>query len=265
MTPSPLFFDSHAHLDSYQDELPEVLGRAAAAGVSRIIQIGLGPDRADLEKSLSLVSQDVEIFSLIGLHPHEARAYTKETVPILRELLNHPQVVGIGEIGLDYHYENSPREDQQVVFSQMLDLALEADLPVSIHSREAFDDTCRILAEKELLKSSGGVLHCFTGTAEEARKFLDLGAHISFSGIISFANAKDVIKAAEAVPADRILIETDSPYLAPVPFRGKRNEPSFVVHVAQALAKIRRVPVEELSKITAENTAKLFRLPPYSG
>jgi TatD DNase family protein len=258
------FTDSHAHLDrsEYDEDRLSILERARQAGVTTIINVALGPEEENFVRADDFVMSHKGVYLAAGVHPHDVRRMSDGTLSILRDYAERGRLVAIGEIGLDYHYDLSPRETQRRRFREMLELASEVRLPVIIHSREAFDDTFAILKETGVLSKTGGVLHCFGGTKSEADAFLSLGAYIGFSGILTFKKAASVKEAARDVPWDRILIETDAPFLAPEPHRGKRNEPSYVVRVAEALAEIKGVPLPEAANITALNSARLFRLPP---
>ena len=248
-----MYLDSHAHFDGAveQGDVAGWLGRAAAAGVSRMVAIGGSPDANRRARDLA------------AAHPHAMRAtagYDRDlaaTPPPLADvadLLRDTLVCAVGETGLDYHYEPETAPAQQALFGSMLELATAAGKPVVVHSREADADTLR------LLRAYGGpgVLHCFTGGADFARALLDLGLYISFSGIVTFRNAEDLRAVARQVPADRLLIETDAPYLSPVPFRGQPNEPARVVEVARVLAEVRGVAVEELARLSYHNACQLF-------
>jgi TatD DNase family protein len=261
---TPLFLtDSHAHLDRevYDEDRGEVLDRARKAGVATLVNVALGPEEAALSRAYAFALATTGVYLAVGVHPHDVGRMTDETLSVLRGYAGREKVVAIGEIGLDYHYDHSPRDLQRRRFGELLSIAVEKDLPVVIHSREAFDDTFAILEESGILSRAGGVLHCFGGTAEEAVSYMKLGAHIGFSGILTFKKAVNVHEAARSVAWDRILIETDAPYLAPEPHRGKRNEPAHVVAVAEALSKIKGVSLQEAARITTENAARLFRLP----
>ncbi len=246
--------DSHCHLDDAQfdPDREAVIERARAAGVDAMLAVGSGPP--DLEAGIRLAERHAQMVASVGVHPHEASQATPETFERLRELLAHPRVVAIGEIGLDYHYNFSPPEVQREVFVRQLDMARAASLPVIIHTREAWPDTLRLLKEARL---AAGIMHCFSEGPEEAEQVLALGFHVSFAGVVTFPKALRVQAAARMVPLDRLLIETDAPYLAPVPHRGKRNEPAYVVETARKLAGLRGVAVEEIAAATRENFQRL--------
>jgi TatD DNase family protein len=249
--------DSHCHLDDAQfdPDREAVIERARAAGVERLLAIGTGGGPPDLEAGIRLAEAWPHISATVGVHPHDASKATPETFERLRDLLAQPKVVGVGEIGLDYHYDFSPRNVQRSVFASQLELAAAAGKPVIIHTREAWEDTMRVLGPGP----HRGIFHCFSGGPEEAARVLELGFYISFAGVVTFPKALNIQEAARVVPADRLLIETDAPYLAPVPRRGKRNEPAFVVETACRLAELRGESFERIAAITTENFARLFR------
>ncbi len=253
--------DSHCHLDigSFEEDCADVIERAHRAGVARMITIGAsGPFEANLE-AIDIAERNPSISATVGIHPHEAATVTDELLQRIEKLADNPRVVGIGETGLDYYYDNSPRPEQREAFRRFLDLAKRMDLPVSIHLRNADADAAEIVAD-EGLGSAGGVIHCFSSDADAARTFLDLGLHLSFSGIVTFKTAEPLREAARIVPSDRLLVETDSPFLAPIPYRGKRNEPALVAHTAAVLAEVRGESIDALAAQTTENTIRLFRL-----
>lgn len=239
--------DSHCHLDDEQfsGDREQVIERARAAGVGTLVVIGS-------EGAVRLAEQYPFIFATAGIHPHDA---AKADLERIRDLLHRPRVLAAGEIGLDYHYDFSPRDVQRAVFAKQLGLAAEARKPIVIHTREAWDDTLRILREHGL--PHGGIMHCFTGGPEQASEALALGFHISFGGVLTFPKARMVRDAAALVPEDRLLVETDAPYLAPVPYRGRRNEPAFVLETARKLAEIRGVAPEHIAAVTAANFDQL--------
>lgn len=244
--------DSHCHLDSekFADDLDAVLERAAAAGITRMLSIGA----AELDGALKIARKYSHVLASVGVHPHDAAGVTAKTYDDLRALAKDSKVVAFGEIGLDYHYDFSPREVQREVFTEQLKIAGEARLPVVIHTREAWDDTISMLRAKW---SGGGILHCFTGTPDQAREALGLGFHIAFGGVLTFRTAEEVREAARIVPDERLLIETDAPFLAPIPWRGKRNEPAFMTETARRLAEVRGVSVEQIESITTANFERL--------
>ncbi len=246
-----MFIDSHCHLDdaAFDADRAEVIQRAIDAGVELMLAVGTGKGPPDLEAGLRIAQNNPHFVASAGVHPHDAAKSNAQTLADLERLLGNPKIVAIGEIGLDYHYDFSPRDEQQAVFEQQLEIAAAHRKPVIIHTREAWEDTMALL-EKHAAR---GIMHCFTGTPEQAARALDLGFYISFGGVVTFPKATEVHEAARQVPLDRLLIETDAPYLAPVPKRGKRNEPAFVAHTAERLAALRGVTVEEIARATAQN------------
>ncbi len=258
--PNLSFTDSHAHVDMepFDADRDGVISCAREASVDTIVNIALGPEKEKIERAYRLTQATNGMFMAAGVHPHDAAKMDDATPDYLREIASRPKVVAIGEIGLDYFYEHSPRETQRKVFGCLLDLALEMKKPVSIHSRDAFDDTYSLVRDRNLFRTVGGVLHCFTGTAKEAEAFLAEGAYISFSGIITFKKAENVREAARVVPLERMLIETDAPFLAPEPHRGKRNEPAFVVRVAETIAALKGLLVSDIAHATTINAKSLF-------
>jgi TatD DNase family protein len=269
-----MFIDSHAHLEGprYDGDRDQVLARAKHAGVEAFLAIGNGdgPDTADcgiqLSEKYGGKPEYPKIWASVGVHPHEASLANDEAYARVEQWARHPRVIAWGEIGLDYFYDHSPREVQRKVFSQQMELARAAKLPIIIHCRpsdnseNAWDDCLALIAEHWTSSGLGGILHCFTGTVEHARRGLDLGFMISFAGNITFPKAQNIRDAAQMVPLDRMLIETDSPYLAPIPHRGQRNEPAFVVETARQIGSIRGLAVEEVGARTAENFYRFFHL-----
>jgi len=250
--------DSHCHLDDDQfaADRDAAIERARAAGVERMVAIGTGGGPPDLEAGLRLARQYSFIYATVGVHPHDAAKATPETFAGLAALAR--EAVAIGEIGLDYHYDFSPRDVQRRVFVEQLTLAARSRKPIVIHTREAWDDTLALIREHGL--PFGGIMHCFTGGPTEARQALELGFHLSFGGIVTFPKAGAVREAAALTPEDRLLIETDAPYLAPVPHRGKRNEPAFIVETVRRLAEARAVTPEHIAAVTTGNFERLFGL-----
>ena len=261
-----MFIDSHAHLDTshYDADRAEVIARAQAAGVDLFLEIaGSDIGEGSLLKGLKLAEDHAFIYAAVGLHPHEASLFDDQLEATLVNAARHAKVIGWGEIGLDYHYDHSPRAVQRTVFARQLELGLAERLPAIIHTREADDDTIAILRAAWADQGGseiGGIIHCFTGTQALADAALAMGFHISFSGVVTFKAADELRAVARTVPMERLLIETDCPFLAPVPYRGKRNEPAYVVETAKQLAALRDVSVEEIAQVTTANFKRLFGL-----
>jgi TatD DNase family protein len=252
--------DSHCHLDSaeFNDDRDAVIERALEAGVEHMMAIGTGNGPPDLEVGLRLAEKHPAFYATAGVHPHDAAKALPADFKRLADLLAHPKILAVGEIGLDYHYDFSPREVQQSAFIQQMEIAAQAKKPIVIHTREAWDDTLALIEQHWTPHSIGGIMHCFSGGPEEARRALHLGFYLSFGGIVTFPKALAVQEAAKSAPRERILIETDAPYLAPVPKRGKRNEPAFMVHTARKLAELRGESYEELCAATTANFRRLL-------
>jgi TatD DNase family protein len=259
----PVLVDSHCHLDfpDFGPEVDEVVARAHAAGVGLMVTISTKVSAFDRVRAVA--ERFPHVFCTVGIHPHEAASEPETDKATLVALAKHPKVVGIGETGLDYFYEHSPREAQQRNFRAHIAAARETGLPLIVHTRDADADTARILDEEMEEGAFPGLLHCFSSGPGLAEKAIKLGFYVSFSGIVTFKNAESLRETAATVPMDRLLVETDAPYLAPVPKRGKRNEPGFVVHTAARLAEIKGVTAAELAEATTANFLKLFsRVPP---
>jgi TatD DNase family protein len=256
------FIDSHAHIDGPQfaDDRDAMLARARAAGISTILAIGTGPGPEKLDAALPFAESHNWIYTTVGIHPHDAKEVTPAHLDALAALAKHPKVIAWGEIGLDYFYDHSPRDVQEKVFRQQMELAQAAKLPIIIHCRDAWDDCLRLLDEVWKATGLGGILHCFTSTLDHAQKGLDMGFLISFTGNISYPKAQNIRDVAKALPLSNILIETDSPYLAPQLHRGKRNEPAYVLEVAKALANVRDCELSEIAAKTTETFRRFFRL-----
>ncbi len=256
--------DSHCHLDdsAFDEDRDQVLARARQAGVDQLLAIGTGDGPPDLEAAIRLAERYDCISATVGVHPHDASKATPETFDRLAALCEHPKVLAVGEIGLDYHYNNSPRGVQREVFARQMEIARQARKPIVIHTREAWDDTVSMLAAHWRGSGFGGIMHCFSGGAEQAKQCLDLGFHISFAGVLTFSRADDLRRAAAELPLDRLLVETDAPYLTPAPFRKiRRNEPCYVIETARKLAEIRGISFEEVAAATSRNFLRLFDLP----
>lgn len=253
-----MLVDSHCHLDypGLADNLEAILVRAAQAGVGRLVTIGTHVGRADVYRELA--EQHAEIFFTVGTHPHNAAEEPDVSAGTLVSLARHPRCIGIGEAGLDYFYDRSPRDMQRKVFRTHIAAARETGLPLIIHARDADDDMVEILTEEMGRGRFGAVLHCFSSGERLARTGIDLGLAISFSGILTFNRSEEIRRIAAMVPIDRLLVETDAPYLAPQPFRGKPNEPAYVVHTAKVLAGVVGLAPEDLAALTTRNFYRIF-------
>ncbi len=256
-----MLIDSHAHIQGkeYAGEVAAVIERARQAGVEKIIAVGGAGDMTSNTEAVALAESFPDIYATVGMHPHDAKDVGPEDLAELKELSAHPKVVAVGETGLDYYYSHSPHEVQRRVFAQFIHMARETELPLVVHERDAAKDAA------ELLRAEGeanlrGVIHCFTGDYQAACKYLDLGFYISFTGIITFKNADRLRAVVRQVPLDRMMVETDSPYLTPVPHRGKRNEPAHVRWVAETIAKVKEVDLETVARVTSENVRDLFAM-----
>src|SRR5579871_54500 len=254
--------DSHAHIDypQFADDRDAMFDRARAAGVEQILAIGTGPGPEKLDSAIEYADKYGWIYASIGIHPHEAKEVTQQHLDKLTELAKHPKVIAWGEIGLDYFHDHSPREVQDRAFRDQLALAAQAKLPIIIHCRDAWPDTLRVLQEVWKPTGFGGILHCFTSTLEDAQRGLDMGFQISFAGNSTYPKAANIRDVAKALPLENILIETDSPFLAPQAYRGKRNEPAYVAEVAKAIASVRNLGAEEVAQATTANFRRFFKL-----
>lgn len=252
-----LLYDTHAHLDDemFDGDRDEIIEKIHKSGVGFVNNIGASMESSKM--SIYLAEKYDFIRAVIGVHPSETFGMTNDDIEALRQMAKHPKVVAIGEIGLDYHYDNTDPETQKKWFRTQLDLAKELDMPVVIHDRESKGDCIRILKERDICH---GVVHCFSGSAETAKSLLDMGFHISFTGVLTFKNAKRAIEALKVVPMDRLFIETDCPYMAPEPHRGKRNDSSLVCHIAEKIAEIKGIPYDDVVKITTENALRFFKV-----
>lgn len=251
--------DTHAHLtdNRFAHDLDDVLLRAEESGVRAMINVGY--DLPSSRRCVALASKREPLFAAVGIHPHEAAKVGEQALAQLRQLALDGNVVALGEMGLDYYYDHSPRNLQQELFRQQIRLAKSLSLPIIVHDRDAHEDVLSIL-EEEGADTVGGVLHCFSGDRNFAVRCLKLGFHISLAGPVTFNNSRDLAAVAETISKDKLLLETDAPYLAPVPYRGKRNEPAYLLAVAKKVATLRGITVEELSADTTENAQKLFKL-----
>ena len=254
-----MFIDTHVHLnaDQYDEDVTEVIERAKDSKVEKMVVIGF--DRKTIKRALELAERYEFIYAAVGWHPVDAIDCTEEDLQWIEELAAHPKVVGIGETGLDYHWDKSPKDVQQKVFRQQIQLAKKVRLPIIIHNREATEDILRILKE-EKADEVGGVMHCFSGSVETAQESIKMNFMISLGGPVTFKNAKKPKEVAEAVSLDHLMIETDAPYLAPHPYRGKRNEPSYVPLVAEEIARLKGISVEEVAQATTRNAEEFFNL-----
>ena len=252
--------DSHAHIDApqFSDDREAMLQRARDAGVQTLLAIGTGPGPEKLDAALPYAEQHDWIYTTVGIHPHEAKEVTPAHLDQLARLAQHPKVIAWGEIGLDYFYDHSPRDTQAEVFRAQMELAHAAKLPIIIHCRDAWDDCLDQIEQHWKPTGLGGILHCFTSSLEHAKRGLDLGFLISFAGNSTYPKTQSIRDVAKELPLDRILIETDAPYLAPQAFRGKRNEPAYVAEVAKTLATVRNLAPEEIAATTASNFRRFF-------
>ncbi|MEN8697708.1 TatD family hydrolase [Bacillus infantis] len=252
-----MLFDTHVHLNAeqFEEDLEEVIGRAQAEGVSHMVVVGF--DRPTITRAMELAEAYDFIFACVGWHPVDAIDMTDEDLAWIEELAAHPKVVAIGEMGLDYHWDKSPKDVQKDVFRRQIRLAKKVKLPIVIHNRDATADVVEILRE-EGAGEVGGIMHCYSGSVEVAKECLDMNFYISLGGPVTFKNAKKPKEVAEAVPLEKLLIETDCPYLAPHPYRGKRNEPAYVKLVAEQIAELKGLAYEEVAEATTENAKRLF-------
>lgn len=254
-----MFIDTHVHLnaDQYEEDLQEVIDRALEANVKKMVVIGF--DRITIERAMKLVEEYSFIYAVVGWHPVDAIDCTEEDLRWIEELAAHEKVVGIGEMGLDYHWDKSPKDIQQEVFRKQIRLAQKVKLPIIIHNRDATEDVIRILQEEEAYLT-GGIMHCFGGSVETAKQCIDMNFMISLGGPVTFKNAKKPKEVAAEIPLEYLLIETDAPYLAPHPHRGKRNEPALVPLVAEEIARLKGISVEEVAEATTKNAERFFNL-----
>ncbi|MDQ3710879.1 MAG: TatD family hydrolase [Acidobacteriota bacterium] len=259
------FIDSHCHIDgeAFDADRDEIIKRANDAGVKIMLTVGTGnPHDGEIKRAVEVAEQYENVFASVGVHPHDAKTFNAESERRLIDLVkSSKKIIAWGEIGLDFYYDHSPREIQREVFIKQIRTAQKLDLPIIIHSRDADDETVEILTQECGSEDfRGGIMHCFGGTAEMAERLMNMGFLISFAGNVTFKKADNLRDAARIVPLDKLLIETDAPYLAPIPFRGKRNEPSFVVETAKFLADFYELEVEQLAKQTTQNFLDFFKL-----
>lgn len=254
-----MLFDTHAHFDDkrFDEDRDQILEKVFANGVKYILNASSSPD--SIVNSIKLAEKYENIYAAVGVHPHNAGEMNNELLDKIKESLNHPKVVALGEIGLDYHYNFHPKEVQKEWLIKQIEVAKEAQYPVIIHNRESSEDMLDIIM-KTSVKDIGGVFHCFSGSMEMAKILLDNNFHLSFGGPITFKNAKKALEVIEYIPLERILIETDCPYLTPEPFRGRRNDSSFVSFVAKKIGEVRNISYEEVAEITTKNALGLFRI-----
>lgn len=256
-----MLIDSHAHIQGkeYAGETEAVIARARAAGVETIVSVGGAGDMSSNTEAVRMANAFPNVYATVGMHPHDAKDVGVEALEVLKNLAMDAKVVAIGETGLDYYYSHSPHDVQRRVFGQFIHMARQTRLPIVVHERDAAQDAAELL-RREGAGELRGVIHCFTGNYEAACAYLDLGFYLSFTGIITFKNADALREVVSKVPLERILVETDSPYLTPVPYRGKRNEPAYVRFVAQTISKVKGLAVEEIAQATTANVKQLFRI-----
>jgi TatD DNase family protein len=255
--------DTHCHLEMLGDpkEVEEIIARARETGL--VLMVTIGTDLPSSQKASDYAQNYPDVYATVGMHPHEVKTVTPEIFDQFRELIRkNSKIRGIGETGLDFYYDHSPREAQRSSFAGHIQLAKETGLPVIVHSRNAAEETIEIL-KKENAAEAGGIIHCFTENLDMARKAIEMNFMISFSGIITFKNSTDLQEAAAQIPLDKILIETDAPFLSPIPFRGKKNEPMRVKQVAEKIAEIKKIPLEEVEWVTTQNAKKIYGIPTY--
>lgn len=253
-----MFFDSHAHLDHrrFDDDRAEIFADLAKIGVSGIMDVGC--DLTSSMKAVALAEKYPFVYASVGSHPDDAANFNDSTAAMYAQMAKNPKVKAIGEIGLDYFYDDNPPEVQKKVFLAQMELARELDMPVIIHDRDAHGDTLDIIRQ---FPSVNGVFHCFSGSSEFAKEVTKMGWYVGFTGVLTFKNARKAIEAAQTVPLEKILVETDCPYMAPEPHRGKRNDSRYIPYMVQKVAEIRGIDEKEAEKITAENAKRLFRIP----
>lgn len=252
-----MYFDTHAHLDDkqFRQDQDAMIRRAKEAGIQYIVNVGYNVPSA--RRTLELVKKYDFIYGAIGMHPHDAKDLNGESLQELKRIAKEPKIVAIGEIGLDYYWNHSPHDVQQRVFRRMIDFARELKKPIIIHDRDAHEDIFRIMKEEEA-RDVGGIFHCYSGSWTMAKEAVSMGFYISIAGPVTFHNARKTVEVVKEIPLEHLLIETDCPYLAPVPYRGKRNEPAYVVKVAEMIAEIKGVPLTDVALATLENGKKAF-------
>jgi TatD DNase family protein len=253
--------DSHAHIQgaAYAAEVDEVIKRAGKAGVEKIIVVGGAGELSSNQAAIALADSYGNLYATVGMHPHDAKDVGEAELEKLQELTNRPKVIAVGETGLDFYYNHSPHDVQRDIFRRFIRMARETGLPLVVHERDAHKDVAELLRSEGAGKISG-VIHCFTGDYQAARNYLDLGFYLSFTGIITFKNAQPLREVVRKVPLERMFVETDSPYLTPVPHRGKRNEPAYVRFVAETVAQLKALTLEEVARVTTDNVRQLFRI-----
>jgi TatD DNase family protein len=256
-----MLIDSHAHIQGaeYAADSDAVIRRAREAGVKKIIVVGGAGDLSSNEAAVALAQSYPDLYATVGMHPHDAKAVGDEELKRLRQLTANSRVIAVGETGLDFYYNHSPHDTQRNLFARFIDMARETGLPLVVHERDAHREVA------DLLRAEGGgavrgVIHCFTGDYEAARNYLDLGFYLSFTGILTFKNAEPLRDVVRRLPLQKIFVETDSPYLTPVPYRGKRNEPAYVRLVAETIAVVKKLPLQEVASATSKNVRELFRI-----
>lgn len=256
-----MLIDSHAHIQGkeYAGETEAVIARAHAAGVEAIVAVGGAGDMSSNSEAVWLAHAFANVYATVGMHPHDAKDVGADDLAVLKQLGEDPKVVAIGETGLDYYYSHSPHDVQRRVFGQFIQMARQTELPIVVHERDAAKEAAAILRIEGAGELSG-VVHCFTGNYEAACAYLDLGFYLSFTGIITFKNAEPLRDVVRKVPLERMLLETDSPFLTPVPHRGKRNEPAYVCLVAEAVARVKSTPLEIVGDVTTRNVRALFKM-----
>lgn len=259
-----MIVDSHCHLDdsSFDEDRDQVIAAAREAGVGLVLTIGTGDGPPKFDCAIRLAERYPAVYATVGVHPHDAVKAEAGTLDELERLADHPKVLAVGEIGLDYHYDHSPRDVQRRVFTEQMEMARQLQMPIVIHTREAWDDTMSLIEHHWKSSGLGGIMHCFSGTAHQARQALDSGFHISFAGVVTFKRADELREAAAIVPLDRLLVETDAPFLTPEPYRKiRRNEPRFVIETAKRLAELRGAEFAVIAEATTRNYLRLFHLP----